>query len=51
VVASVNVGTQSRRHSPAALQRAALEPLRATAVRIERDMALLGIRRIASSQF
>jgi hypothetical protein len=45
------VGPQSRRHSPAALQRAALEPLRATAVRIERDMALLGIRRIASSQF
>jgi IclR family pca regulon transcriptional regulator len=51
VVASVNVGTQSGRLSPAALQRTALEPLRETAVRIERDMTLLGIRRIAPGQF
>ena len=51
VVASVNVGTQSRRLSPAALQRAALEPLRETAGQIERDLALLGIRRIAPDQF
>jgi IclR family pca regulon transcriptional regulator len=51
VVASVNVGTQSSRLPPAALQRAALEPLRETAVRIERDMTLLGIRKVASGQF
>jgi IclR family pca regulon transcriptional regulator len=51
VVASVNVGTQARRLSPAALQRAALKPLRETAGRIERDVALLGIHRIAPDQF
>jgi IclR family pca regulon transcriptional regulator len=51
VVASVNVGTQARRLSPAALQRAALKPLLETAGRIERDLALLGIRRIAPDQF
>jgi len=50
VVASVNVGTQSRRHTPAALQRMALDPLLETAVRIERDMMLLGIRRIGPGQ-
>ena len=51
VVASVNVGTQSWRLSAAALQRKALEPLRETAVRIERDMTLLGIRRVLPDQF
>jgi IclR family transcriptional regulator, pca regulon regulatory protein len=51
VVASVNVGTQSWRLTAAALQRKALEPLRETAVRIERDMTLLGIRRILPDQF
>ena len=44
VVASVNVGTHSRRLSPAALRRAALEPLRATARLVERDIGLLGVR-------
>jgi IclR family pca regulon transcriptional regulator len=43
VVASVNVGTHSRRLSPTALKRAALEPLRQTADRIERDIALLHV--------
>jgi IclR family pca regulon transcriptional regulator len=51
VVASVNVGTQSWRLSAAALQKKALEPLRETAVRIERDMTLLGIRRVLPDQF
>lgn len=51
VLASVNVGTQSQRLSPAALLRAALEPLRETAGEIERDMTLLGIRSIAPDQF
>jgi IclR family pca regulon transcriptional regulator len=50
VIASVNVGTQSRRHSPASLQRLALEPLRETAVRMERDMTLLAIRRVSAGQ-
>ena len=50
VVASANVGTQSRRHSAAALQRMALERLRETAVRIERDMTLLGVRWAAPGQ-
>ena len=50
VVASVNVGTQSRRLSPDALLHAALPPLRETAGRIERDMALLGIRRVPLDQ-
>jgi len=44
VVASVNVGTHSRRLSPAALRRTALQPLRETAQDIERDIALLGVR-------
>jgi IclR family pca regulon transcriptional regulator len=43
VVATVNVGTQSRRLSPSALQRTALGPLRETAGYIERDIALLGV--------
>lgn len=51
VVASVNVGTQSWRLTAAALQKKALEPLRETAVRIERDMTLLGIRRVLPDQF
>ncbi|SFL44441.1 IclR family transcriptional regulator domain-containing protein [Geodermatophilus ruber] len=50
VVASVNVGTHSRRLSPAALRRTALEPLRETAHRIERDIALLGVRSTAPGQ-
>lgn len=45
VVASVNVGIHSGRLSPAALRRTALEPLRETAARIERDIALLGTDR------
>ncbi|MFW3168682.1 IclR family transcriptional regulator domain-containing protein [Geodermatophilus sp. CPCC 206100] len=44
VVASLNVGTHSRRLSPAALRRAALEPLRETARLVERDIGLLGVR-------
>jgi IclR family transcriptional regulator, pca regulon regulatory protein len=44
VVASANVGTHSRRMSPAQLRRAALGPLRETVARIERDIALIGVR-------
>jgi IclR family pca regulon transcriptional regulator len=51
VVASVNVGTNSRRLTPAGLRRAALEPLRTTAARIERDIALLGARPAPPRQF
>jgi IclR family pca regulon transcriptional regulator len=51
VVASVNVGTQARRHSPAELQRIALEPLRETARQIERDIAVLGARVAPPAQF
>jgi IclR family pca regulon transcriptional regulator len=42
VVASVNVGTHSRRLPAPVLQDIALEPLRETARQIERDIALLG---------
>ncbi|RBY78209.1 IclR family transcriptional regulator [Geodermatophilus sp. TF02-6] len=51
VVASVNVGSQARRLTPAALRRAALEPLRETAHQIERDIALLGVRTTPPGQF
>ncbi|MGK5113709.1 MULTISPECIES: IclR family transcriptional regulator domain-containing protein [unclassified Geodermatophilus] len=44
VVASVNVGTHSRRLSPTALRRAALQPLQETARLVERDIGLLGVR-------
>ncbi|MGY1625251.1 IclR family transcriptional regulator C-terminal domain-containing protein [Geodermatophilus sp. SYSU D00965] len=44
VVGSINVGTHSRRLSPTALRRAALEPLRETARLVERDISLLGLR-------
>jgi IclR family pca regulon transcriptional regulator len=50
VVASINVGTHSRRLSPAALKRAALEPLRETARLVERDIALLGVRPMPPSR-
>jgi IclR family pca regulon transcriptional regulator len=50
VVASINVGTHSRRLSPTALRRAALEPLRQTARLVERDMALLGVRPLPPRQ-
>jgi IclR family pca regulon transcriptional regulator len=50
VVASLNVGTHSRRLSPAALKRAALEPLRETARLVERDIALLGVRPMPPSR-
>ena len=50
VIASVNVGTHSQRLSPGALKRTALEPLRRTATRIERDIALLGLRPTAPGQ-
>jgi IclR family transcriptional regulator, pca regulon regulatory protein len=50
VVASINVGTHSRRLSPAQLRRAALGPLRETARLVERDIALLGVRPMPPSR-
>jgi len=49
VIASVNVGTHSRRLPPAALKEIALEPLRETARQVERDIALLGVRSVPKS--
>lgn len=49
VIASVNVGTHSRRLPPEALRTIALEPLRETARRLERDIVLLGVRSIPRS--
>ena len=49
VIASVNVGTHSRRLPPASLKEIALEPLRETARQVERDIALLGVRSIPKS--
>ncbi|MBB3083713.1 IclR family transcriptional regulator domain-containing protein [Geodermatophilus sabuli] len=51
VVASVNVGTQSRRHSAEELVAIALDPLRETARQIERDIALMGPRIAPPGQF
>jgi IclR family transcriptional regulator, pca regulon regulatory protein len=50
VVASINVGTHSRRLSPTQLRRAALGPLRETARLVERDIALLGVRPMPPSR-
>lgn len=44
VVASLNVGTHSRRLRAPVLREVALEPLQETAAQIERDIALLPVR-------
>ncbi|SFD96496.1 IclR family transcriptional regulator domain-containing protein [Blastococcus tunisiensis] len=49
VIGSVNVGTHSRRLPPESLKPTALEPLRETARRVERDIVLLGVRSGRSS--
>jgi IclR family pca regulon transcriptional regulator len=46
VIASVNVGTHSRRLPPGPLKQLALGPLQETARQVERDIALLGVRSV-----
>lgn len=51
VLASLNVGTHSTRRTPAALKEDVLRPLLATAVALERDVALMGVQPTARPRF
>jgi IclR family pca regulon transcriptional regulator len=51
VLASLNVGTHSSRHTPDDLRALALAPLTEAARQLERDLALAGVRSAGRSQF
>ena len=50
VLASLNVGTHSSRHTPEGLRHLALAPLTEAARQLERDLALAGVRSAGRSQ-